>query len=67
MKCIIRKNGIKFIPESNLDNDLLHSWDHTTVTFSETHCVSDGGEYGFRLSGRSYIIETFIGFKDKKE
>lgn len=67
MKMIVFKNGIKLIPESNLDNDLLHAWDQKTVSFSETHCVGPLDEtYGFRVLGKPFVIETFIGFKDKK-
>lgn len=67
MKMIVFKNGIKLIPESNLDNDLLHAWDQNTVSFSETHCISPyESTYGFKVLGKPSVIETFIGFKDKK-
>lgn len=67
MKVDIRDNGIKLIPESNLDNDLLHAWDTATVSFSEEHCVMPSPDsYGFSLTGKQFVIETFIGFKRKK-
>ena len=66
VKMIVFKNGIKLIPESNLDNDLLHAWDSKTVSFSETHCVNPSEDScGFRLLGKPFVIETFISFKDK--